>query len=292
MNELQIRVVTPEEANALFIQNEFLAVAKRRAKQVKREAELAAQKERMAQVQAVQKNTPLSQKPVQGEVPAKFGVVREGDGMSFLDAKRAHEARLTAERLFAWMEKEYPSPEVIEHEFRAALFSPVVGSPTAWACEGVVIHIDQVERERVVEANHAKRRVLEVLRGTNHTAKLEKLASEGFEPAGEDERGNAIYAYARSAGVTVTLFGSGVSKPVSDKRFGSRLTPEQQAAADRRANNAAKHVKVIVDPSVRLKRDSVREARRLERSKNPNRGVSGAKKAEPVSDGKKGGKKK
>lgn len=293
VSAFNVRVVSDEEAKALAIQNELRAVAKRRAKQVRREADLAAKNERVAQaMQAAQSKALLAPKPTRDEVRAMFGVIVEGNGRSLLDAKREHEARLTAERLFAWMEKEYPTLEVIENEFRAALFAPIIGNPTGWACEGVILHTDQVERGRIVEANHAKRRVLEVLRGTNHTAKLEKLAAEGFEPASEDESGNAIYAYARSTGVTVTLYGSAPSKPVANKQFGRHLTPEQQAAADRRAQNAAKRPKVVIEPSEKLKRESAREARRLERSRNSNKGASGAKKSEAVSDGKKGGKKK
>ena len=91
-----------------------------------------------------------------------------------------------------------------EREFKAALFVPMEGDDdTAYRCEGVVIHTDEVSRVKVQEARDAKRRVLEVLRGTDVTAKLAALDAEGFEFSHEDDRGNKVYS---RFGVEVTLF--------------------------------------------------------------------------------------
>jgi hypothetical protein len=150
---------------------------------------------------------------------------READRLRYL----REEARKTADRLFYWMRDTIPSRDVIEREFMAALFVPVEDDDTAYRCEGVVIHTDEVDRVRVQEARDAKRRVLDVLRGTDLTAKLAALDAESFEFSHEDDRGNKVYS---KWGVEVILFMSGVRRDGRDVSAESTPRPKKSRGCE------------------------------------------------------------
>ena len=142
----------------------------------------------------------------------------------YMAQKRLAAAKATYEDLVRWMDKARPSRELIVKEFTAALFVPT-DDEGIYACEGVRIGVAEA-------AFYAKGRVMAVLKGTNHLAKLDALAKEGFDISHQDARGNTVFA---RDGVEITLFGSATEQPKRDNRFGSKMNDEQRRAAERRA---------------------------------------------------------
>lgn len=151
----------------------------------------------------------------------------EAERLAFV---RRQAAERTYDDLVGWLRANPAVSELqIGKEFMAALFLPLNNG--VYSCEGVKIHVDEPARIERWEAHEAKRRVLAVLSGTDFTAKLKKLEAEGFTEARRDDRGNAVYARGE---VTVVLYGSSTGEQARHPSY-SRLTPEQQKAADRRA---------------------------------------------------------
>gem|GEM_PF-6929313 len=256
----------------------FVALAKRRVKEMRQEAA----------ARSAMKPAPVAVVIVAPKAPFKKGVIIPADpagtermrkqnadteAVRLLTHKR-DQARMAAEHIYAWMVDAIPSQDEIVRELRAALFVPIEGSPTGYRCEGVVIHTNQVEIEKVAEAREAKRRVLEVLSGTDVTAKLAVLKDEGFELSHNDDRGNAVY---QKCGVEVTLFLRGDNE-YRAPRGNDKLSPEQMAAKLRRETQASQKECGAESPAARAKREAKRESLRLERiSAQPSKGRGGQK---------------
>lgn len=248
------RVVDAAEAQAAYERNAFIELAKRRAKAIRRQAERDAKEAKrqavVAQVEAARKAlvSNVSNVFIEPQKPVFKGIIMsasqaEIEHTQWENARQEEErvrtkCRNDAERVYhqlvAFLRMNPTmSRDQIVREFKGALFMPVLGTEDKFACEHVVIHLDEVARIARWEARDTKKMVLQAIANTtDYVRKLAILAEANFLPAGDDHRGNPVF---ERDGASITLYGSGVVNSMATKQFGKNLNPEQLRAAERRA---------------------------------------------------------
>lgn len=252
INNDGFRVVDAAEAQAAYERNAFIELAKRRAKVIRRQAErdekeakrLAVldrlEAERKAatstshvfiQPKPVFKGIVMSASQAEIERQRYENTAREEERVRTKcrnDAERVYHELVDFLRMNPTM-----SEEQIVREFKGALFMPVEGVEGKFSCEHMTIHLDEVARIARWEAHDAKKLALKAIANTtDYVRKLAIVAEANFFTAGEDHRGNPVF---ERDGVSLTLYGSGVSSSTGAKHFSKNLNPEQQRAAERRA---------------------------------------------------------
>jgi hypothetical protein len=163
-----------------------------------------------------------------------------------------------------------------------------------------VFRVDIARREearllafRRSEAMKAKTNLLRWAEQTKPPINLfiEEVVAALFDYA-RDDRNAAVYV---CEGVEIRAYGAAINPEIRGaKQWGRNLSEEQLRAKARRDQLAAQRPQEPVDPSVRLKREADREARRLERqSAQPKKGAGGQKDVRGQGkEDKKGNKKK
>lgn len=147
---------------------------------------------------------------------------------------------------------------------------------------------------RVADARKAKGNLLNWLESEKPSLVVfvKELAAAGFEYS-HDDRNAAVYV---CEGVEIRAFGGAINPPDANgmKRFTANLNREQLMAKARREELARNRARTPETAADRAKRESDREARRLERqSAQPKKGAGGS--TDPHGKGKgdkKDGKKK